>query len=118
MKEIFQEVLKRGTLIKENKFETTKGHFDIRLFELDDSVFFFKYKNSQIVECKQLSDNKERDALRLVVKQHIGNAEDACTCIRFVCIHCGLFTDKRIADVVCKKCKHFKYCPIEYKRKD
>lgn len=55
MKTEFEKVLTQGTLIKTNTFTTELGFYKICLYRWRRDVYFFKYRDGQLMECVNLS---------------------------------------------------------------
>lgn len=55
MKRKFQKALEDGTNIKTLIFATDKGVYTINLREWNGDIYFFKYRDGEIVECLNLS---------------------------------------------------------------
>ena len=55
MKPWYESAMKRGTVIKSQKFETPKGVYCISLIRYKDEIYFFKDLNGSIVECSNLN---------------------------------------------------------------
>jgi len=55
MKQEFIKAVKHGRVIKEQTFETEKGVYKIFLARYLDSIYFYKFKDNQLVECDNLS---------------------------------------------------------------
>lgn len=55
MKPEFVKAASRGPLIKSNSFDTPKGKYRIDLREYDGDIYFFKYRDGQLLECCNLN---------------------------------------------------------------
>lgn len=60
MKYRFIEALKNGEVVKNQAFETDKGVYQITLIRYKNDIYFFKYRNSKVVECSNLNKAKTR----------------------------------------------------------
>ena len=55
MKRAFERALSDGVSIKTNIFTTERGVYTINLRELDGDIYFFKYRDGELLECVNLS---------------------------------------------------------------
>lgn len=55
MKNIYKKAIEQGKILKHQSFETSKGLYTLFLVRYKDDIFFFKYKDGDIVECHNLS---------------------------------------------------------------
>ena len=55
------ELLKHGSTIKENTFETYKGKYTIKLILYNENIYFHKMKNGVVVEIKNLSKETRKE---------------------------------------------------------
>lgn len=62
MKREFHNARTRGKIIKMNNFDTTRGKYTIILRAYKGDIYFFKYRDKQLLECCNLTEkgrNKE-----------------------------------------------------------
>lgn len=55
MKPYYMDALKKGTVVKSQKFETERGVYTVTLIRYKREVYFFKDLNGTIVECCNLN---------------------------------------------------------------
>lgn len=55
MKPYYMDALKKGAVVKSQKFDTEKGTYGISLIRYKNEIYFFKDLNGTIVECSNLN---------------------------------------------------------------
>ena len=55
MKTEYEKALTKGTVIKTNTFTTALGFYKICLYRYHRDIYFFKYRDGQLMECVNLS---------------------------------------------------------------
>lgn len=55
MKRKFQKALEDGTNVKTSIFATDRGVYTINIRELNNDIYFFKYRDGELLECTNLS---------------------------------------------------------------
>lgn len=58
MRPEFEKAHILGSLIKQNSFHTKRGTYVINLYNYEGEIFFYKYKDGQLVECVNLSEKR------------------------------------------------------------
>lgn len=58
MKQEFVKAILHGYMIIEQRYETEKGVYTIRIVRYSDSEYFIKYLNDRVVECCNLRKAK------------------------------------------------------------
>lgn len=56
MQKEYCEALELGLCIKRNVFSTEKGIYTIKIVAYRNDIYFFKWKNTKLVECLNLSE--------------------------------------------------------------
>lgn len=56
MKAIFYKARRYGKQVKANTFDTPKGKYQIILKMYNDDIYFFKYRDNELLECANLSE--------------------------------------------------------------
>lgn len=55
MRPEFEKAVSMGPLIKSNSFETPKGKYRIDIREYKGDIYFFKYRDGDLLECCNLN---------------------------------------------------------------
>lgn len=45
----------KGRVLLDNRFETEKGKYQITIRRYNSDIYFFKYRNGNLLECQNLS---------------------------------------------------------------
>lgn len=61
MKSEFEKARALGTLVKSNTFQTERGLYRIDLYLWEDKVYFFKYRDGELLECCNLNKKYIRE---------------------------------------------------------
>ena len=61
MKQEFIDAIENGEIVKHQAFLTERGGYQIALIRYNDNIYFFKYRNGNIVECTNLSKKKGKN---------------------------------------------------------
>ena len=56
MQKMFENALISGRVVKSNTFETERGSYKIEIVAYKKDLYFFKYKEDELVECLNLTD--------------------------------------------------------------
>lgn len=51
----------KGHILLENRFETEKGKYRIVISRYNSDIYFFKYRNGDLLECQNLSTAKPKE---------------------------------------------------------
>lgn len=51
----------KGSILLENRFETEKGKYQIVIRRYNSNLYFFKYRNGDLLECQNLSTAKPKE---------------------------------------------------------
>ena len=55
MRKDFAKAVSKGSVIKNQNFVTDRGVYQIVFVRYENNIYFFKYRNGQLVECCNLS---------------------------------------------------------------
>lgn len=53
----------KGVILLENHFETEKGKYRIVISRYNSAIYFFKYRNGELLECQNLSIAKPKGGM-------------------------------------------------------
>lgn len=56
MRKDFAKAVSKGTVIKNQNFVTDRGVYQLVFVRYESNIYFFKYRNGQLVECCNLSN--------------------------------------------------------------
>ena len=66
MRKDFAKAISKGTVIKNQNFVTARGVYQIVFVRYENDIYFFKYRNGELVECCSLSNlgnNQEKASM-------------------------------------------------------
>ncbi len=49
-----------GDLLLKNAFSTARGYYEILIKRYDGNLYFFKYRNEELLECQNLNKMKPK----------------------------------------------------------
>ena len=55
MRKDFAKAVSKGTVIKNQNFVTDRGVYQLVFVRYENNIYFFKYRNGQLVECCNLN---------------------------------------------------------------
>ena len=61
MKREFEKASTLGRLLLSNSFDTPKGRYRIDIREYEGNIYFFKYRDGSLLECRNLNKNGIRE---------------------------------------------------------
>ena len=67
MRKDFAKVASKGVVIKNQNFVTARGVYQIVFVRYENDIYFFKYRNRQLVECCNLSNlgnNQDKTSMK------------------------------------------------------
>ena len=67
MRKDFAKAASKGTVIKNQNFVTARGVYQIVFIRYENDIYFFKYRNGQLVECCNLSilgNNQDKTSMQ------------------------------------------------------
>ena len=56
MRKDFAKAVSKGAVIKNQNFVTDRGVYQLVFVRYENNIYFFKYRNGQLVECCNLSN--------------------------------------------------------------
>ena len=69
MRKDFAKAVSKGTVIKNQNFVTARGVYQLVFVRYENNIYFFKYRNGQLVECCNLSNLGNNQDKASIVEQ-------------------------------------------------